>query len=147
LTAYVQKRPHVDDFLAAVLKDFRVVVFTASIPEYANPILDILCPELPSDQRMFREHCTYQDGFFIKDLALFAVELGDVIIVDNNPTSFLFHPENAILSQTWEGDVDDAELIEVILPLLRECAAAPDSRTVLAERQSSCENVSQIGIS
>jgi Dullard-like phosphatase family protein len=132
LRAYVRKRPFVDDFLAAVLARFRVVVFTASLAPYANAIIDVLCPQLPRAQRLFREHCTPREGYFVKDLALLGRPLADLIIVDNNPTSFLFQPGNAILSRTWEGDPADRELIDVILPLLRRCADAPDARAVLA---------------
>lgn len=41
---YVLKRPLMDDFLTAVGKAFEVVVFTASLSKYADPLLDLLDP-------------------------------------------------------------------------------------------------------
>jgi RNA polymerase II subunit A small phosphatase-like protein len=39
---YVRKRPYVDEFMREVGKKFEVVVFTASLAKYADPLLDIL---------------------------------------------------------------------------------------------------------
>ena len=132
---YIQKRPYVDQFLEECLKKFYVVIFTASLPQYANPIIDVICPGLPQAQRLFRESCTFCEGLFVKDLAIFKVPLEKIIIVDNNPCSFLMHPQNAILSQTWEGDRDDWELRDYILPLLIKCENAIDVRTVIAKNK------------
>jgi hypothetical protein len=41
---YVLKRPLMDEFLAAVGDSFEVVVFTASLSKYADPLLDLLDP-------------------------------------------------------------------------------------------------------
>ncbi|KAG5458086.1 MAG: HAD-like domain-containing protein [Olpidium bornovanus] len=57
LTLYhIYKRPHVDLFLKTVHQWYTVVVFTAAVKDYANPILDQLDPsgEL-FDNRLFRE--------------------------------------------------------------------------------------------
>ena len=129
---YIQKRPFVDEFLAEVLRHFYVVIFTASLSQYANPIIDIICPTLPPGQRLFRESCTFYEGLFVKDLTIFNTPLEKVIIVDNNPCSFLMHPENAIQSETWEGQRDDKELMDYILPILKKCVTVPDVRKVLA---------------
>ena len=39
---YVLKRPMMDHFMAAVGSSFEVVVFTASLKKYADPLLDLL---------------------------------------------------------------------------------------------------------
>ncbi|EXX52382.1 Nem1p [Rhizophagus irregularis DAOM 197198w] len=41
---YVYKRPHVDHFLKKVSEWYKVVIFTASMPEYADPVIDWLDP-------------------------------------------------------------------------------------------------------
>jgi len=128
---YVQKRPHLDEFLDEMLKLFYVVIFTASLSPYANPIIDRICPSIPLTQRLFRESCTFHHGMYVKDLGIFQTPLDNVIIVDNNPCSFSMHKENAILSETWEGDREDNELIDRILPLLRKCAGSRDVRDVI----------------
>jgi len=42
---YVRKRPGVDHFLKAVGERYEVVIFTASLAKYADPLLDILDPK------------------------------------------------------------------------------------------------------
>jgi Dullard-like phosphatase family protein len=133
--AYIQKRPFVDEFIAKVINSFYVVIFTASLQQYANPIIDQICPSLPQEQRMFRENCTFKDGFYVKDLSIFSAPLENIVIVDNNPASFLMHPDNAILSETWEGDPTDTELMDYILPVLTACISADDVKPILAEHR------------
>lgn len=130
---FIQKRPNLQKFLNRVMTDFYVIIFTASLSEYANPIIDIICPSLPHGQRLFRESCLFVDGIYIKDLSIFHTPLDNIIIVDNNPCSFLFHSSNAILSDTWEGDLRDTQLIDEILPILNECKNAKNVQIVLSK--------------
>ncbi len=41
---FVLKRPGCDEFMTAVAAQYEVVVFTASLAKYANPLLDLLDP-------------------------------------------------------------------------------------------------------
>ena len=41
---YVQVRPGTKDFLEEMAKHYELVIFTASLSKYANPLLDILDP-------------------------------------------------------------------------------------------------------
>ena len=45
---------------------------------------------------MFREACVFHKGNYIKDLGRLGRDLKRTIIVDNSPTSYAFHPENAV---------------------------------------------------
>ena len=65
---YVLKRPNVDNFLYQMSKLFNIVVFTASIPEYANPLLDRLDRHKVICNRLFREDCCESNGLYVKDL-------------------------------------------------------------------------------
>ena len=42
---YVLKRPLMDEFLEAIANRFEIVVFTASLAKYADPLLDLLDPK------------------------------------------------------------------------------------------------------
>lgn len=130
---YVQKRPMVEQFLNDVIQKFHVIIFTASVAEYANPVIDTICPGIPPEQRFFRDSCSNIQGMFVKDLAIFEKAMDSIIIVDNNPCSFVMQPGNAILSATWEGDMNDTELIDMILPLLNQCMDGNDVRAVIAD--------------
>jgi RNA polymerase II subunit A small phosphatase-like protein len=105
---YVIKRPGCDEFLSRVGKCYEVVIFTASLAKYADPLLDLLDPENVIRARLFREACVFHEGNFVKDLSLVGRDVSGTIIVDNSPASFLFQPENAILCGTFIDDPRDS---------------------------------------
>ena len=89
---YVHKRPSCDEFLRKVCKWFKLVVFTASVQEYADPVIDWLEQERKFFQaRYYRQHCTFRNGAYIKDLSAVEPDLSKVMILDNSPMSYIFH--------------------------------------------------------
>lgn len=89
---YVHKRPHCDDFLRRVCKWYNLVIFTASVQEYADPVIDWLETERKFfSARLYRQHCTFRHGAFIKDLSSVEPDLSKVMILDNSPLSYMFH--------------------------------------------------------
>lgn len=75
---------------------FEVIVFTASLAKYADPLLDLLDKTSCVRWRLFRESCYPYEGNYVKDLTCLGRPLKDVIIVDNSPHSYIFHPYNAV---------------------------------------------------
>ena len=114
---YVLVRPFAKEFLNNVSKYFEVVIFTASIPKYASPLLNILDTEKNIKHRLYREDCTYINGLFIKDLKRLNRPLKDLIIVDNSPLAYAFNAENGLPIKTWYDNRNDTELNK-IFPLL-----------------------------
>ena len=93
---YVHKRPHCDDFLRKVCKWYNLVVFTASVQEYADPVIDWLEQERQYfSARYYRQHCTFRNGAYIKDLSSVEPDLSRVVILDNSPLSYIFHEGTA----------------------------------------------------
>ncbi|KJZ76825.1 hypothetical protein HIM_03702 [Hirsutella minnesotensis 3608] len=89
---WVNKRPFCDEFLRRVCKWFNLVIFTASVQEYADPVIDWLESERKFfSARYYRQHCTYRQGAYIKDLSSVEPDLSKVMILDNSPLSYLFH--------------------------------------------------------
>ncbi|KAF5001336.1 hypothetical protein FGRMN_1093 [Fusarium graminum] len=89
---WVNKRPYCDEFLRRVCKWYNLVVFTASVQEYADPVIDWLETERKFfSARYYRQHCTFRQGAFIKDLSSVESDLSRVMILDNSPLSYLFH--------------------------------------------------------
>jgi len=118
---YVLKRPGVDQFLQRCGQQFEIVVFTASLAKYADPVLDLLDSTKVVNHRLFREACTNYKGNFVKDMSRLGRELSQCIIIDNSPSSYLFHPENAIPCESWYDDEHDTELLDLI-PILEKMA-------------------------
>jgi RNA polymerase II subunit A small phosphatase-like protein len=118
-TVYVLKRPFVDDFLTEMGKIYEIVVFTASVSLYANPLLDLLDTNKVISHRLFREHCTFLDGSYVKDLSRLGRELSHTIIVDNSKNCYKLQPDNAMASLTWLEDRRDNQLVRMVPYLVR----------------------------
>jgi len=110
---YVAKRPGVDAFLVEMAKHYEIIIYTASLNKYADPLLDLLDPHRVIRTRLFRESCVYFEGNYVKDLSLIDRDLSQSIIVDNSPNSYLFHPDNAIDCSSFIDDPADRELLQI----------------------------------
>ncbi|XP_051990889.1 CTD small phosphatase-like protein [Xyrauchen texanus] len=127
---YVLKRPHVDEFLQKMGELFECVLFTASLAKYADPVADLLDQWGVFRARLFRESCVFHRGNYVKDLSRLGRELRNVIIVDNSPASYIFHPENAVPVQSWFDDMNDTELLD-LLPFFEGLSKEDDVYGVL----------------
>lgn len=127
---YVIKRPGVDHFLQEMGKIYEVVVFTASLSKYADPVLDMLDVGRVVRHRLFRESCYNHKGNYVKDLSQLGRDLSTSIIIDNSPASYIFHPNNAVPVSTWFNDPHDTELTD-LCPFLTDLATVDDVRGVL----------------
>ncbi|KAL8874189.1 MAG: hypothetical protein Q9174_000455 [Haloplaca sp. 1 TL-2023] len=152
---YVHKRPHCDDFLRTICKWYDLVVFTASVQEYADPVIDWLELEYKYfAKRYYRQHCTFRNGAYIKDLSSVEPDLSKVMIIDNSPLSYIFHEgkapascnehgldyvtDNAIPIEGWINDPTDNDLLHLI-PLLEALQYVMDVRALLALRRGEVE--------
>jgi len=141
VTCLVHKRPGLEAFLAACAAEFETYVFTAGTRAYAEPLLDQLDPEKQLlVGRFYRTDCRpvcLASGEFqyLKDLTAVNsadAELNRIVLVDNNPISFVCQPRNGIPVTYFIGQKEDVVLHEV-LQLLRELAQLPDVRPRLDE--------------
>ena len=129
---HVLIRPGVQTFLQRLSKLYEIVIFTASVSKYADPLLDILDKENYCSFRLFREHCTLMGMTYIKDLNKLGRDLKDVIIVDNSPLSYSFNKENGIPILTWFSDKNDKEL-DYLLPILEFLSEVNDVRNYIKD--------------
>ncbi|CAI5710885.1 unnamed protein product [Peronospora destructor] len=107
---YVCKRPGAEEFLIKMAKFYEIVVYTASLSKYADPLLDKLDPEGVIGYRLYREHCVQYEESYVKDLSLLDRNVSQTIIIDNAPISYIFHPRNAIGCSSFIDDPNDCEL-------------------------------------
>ncbi|KAJ5689658.1 hypothetical protein N7462_004050 [Penicillium macrosclerotiorum] len=136
---YVHKRPHCDEFLRKISKWYKLVIFTASVQEYADPVIDWLEQERKYFQgRYYRQHCTFRNGAYIKDLSSVEPDLSKVMILDNSPMSYIFHEDNAIPIEGWINDPTDNGLLHLI-PMLEALQYVTDVRALLALRRGEIE--------
>ncbi|KKK18922.1 hypothetical protein AOCH_005979 [Aspergillus ochraceoroseus] len=136
---YVHKRPHCDEFLRKICKWYKLVIFTASVQEYADPVIDWLEQERKYFQaRYYRQHCTFRNGAYIKDLSSVEPDLSQVMILDNSPVSYIFHEDNAIPIEGWINDPTDNGLLHLI-PMLEALQYVTDVRAFLALRRGEAD--------
>ncbi len=127
---YVRKRPGVDDFLLNCAQHYEVVIFTASLAKYADPLLDLLDVHRVVRRRLYRDACVMHGGRYVKDLSVLGRDLSSTIIIDNSPNSYALHRTNAIPCVSWFEDKFDTELFD-LLPFLYMLTTVDDVRTAL----------------
>lgn len=167
-TYHVYKRPYVDHFLKKVslisstrasthddqvASWYTLVIYTASMPEYADPVIDWLDGGRGLfAKKLYRESCFLQtNGSYIKDLALVEADLSRVCFMDNSPISYSWNkgeyqavplpgitvlmlvPANALPIEGWTSDPYDEALLQSI-PVLDSLRFVNDVRRVLGIR-------------
>lgn len=104
-------RPYLSYFMEKVSPLYEIVVFTASIPIYADTILDTLDPDNKYfSKRLYRNHATQVGETFVKDLTKIRKDLSKIVIVDNMNESFNLQSENGILIAPFDG-VDETDVV------------------------------------
>ena len=130
IQVFVLIRPGVAFFLERLAKIYEIVIYTASMSIYANPLVDTIDQDRLIPFRLYRDHCFSFQGSYIKDLSLLGRPMHEVIIVDNSPNAYYFHPENAVPILSWYDYPDDRCLFEMI-PLLETLSQVDDVRKVI----------------
>ncbi|EAR97348.1 NLI interacting factor-like phosphatase (macronuclear) [Tetrahymena thermophila SB210] len=127
---FVKFRPNVSNFLRIMANYYEVFIWTASIKEYADVIINQLDPSGSFiSYRLYRDSCRKKGDYYIKDLALLNRNMKDVIIIDNLSTCFNLHQENGIQIQDFTNDETDNEL-EKLTPFLIFASDVNDVRDV-----------------
>ncbi len=121
------KRPELAKFLQFASTYFEVGVFTASIKEYADCILDHLDPKKEIFSfRLYRDSCINVQGVInIKPLSLIeGRNLEDILLIDNTIFCFCANLSNGYLIPNFYNDQEDKELTKLekyLTLLLQSC--------------------------
>jgi Dullard-like phosphatase family protein len=129
---YVLKRPFLEEFLKEMSYLYEILVFTASLAEYAEPLLEILDKNKIIKYKLNRSHCLFYQGTYIKDLKVINRNIKDLIIIDNNPASYVLNQENGIPILSWFDNPNDRELMRLV-PLLKYLSKVSDVRSIIKQ--------------
>lgn len=125
-------RPYLKEFLEFASENFNIILFTAGIQSYADPIIEFLDPHNKYfNLRVYRESCLEYCKFFIKDLNIFTTfGTKDMILVDNCIFSFAKNLRNGILVTSFYDNKDDSELLDVMTYLEERLINVKDVREI-----------------
>ncbi|KAF8192555.1 NLI interacting factor-like phosphatase-domain-containing protein [Pholiota molesta] len=142
---HVYKRPFVDFFLRTVSGWYTLVIFTASMQEYADPVIDWLDAGRGILEHRFFPGCAFSalilsctqlpNGSYTKDLSVVEADLSRVCLVDNSPVSYSVNEANGIPIEGWTHDPSDEALLD-LLPVLDSLRFTSDVRRVLGLRSA-----------
>lgn len=121
---------------------YECVLFTASLATYADPVADLLDKSGVFRARLFRESCVYHRGNYVKDLNKLGRDLQKIVIVDNSPASYIFHPDNAVPVKSWFDDGSDSELLDLI-PLFEKLSKVDSVYSVLCNSNNHLKPATQ----
>ena len=114
-------------------KYFEVGIFTASVKEYADAVIDYLDPNKNMIKfRLYRNNCiNVNDKIYVKDLRIIkGINLKDIILIDNSMYSFAAQLTNGILINSFYNDKNDIELYNVLGYLLNFILKINDVRLI-----------------
>ena len=130
---YVRVRPFAQEFIETIGELYEIVIFSNMDKKYTDTIVDFLDRSKKIKYRLYKESLVDLNGAAVKDLSLLDRELSRIIIVDNNPFSYLLHPYNAIPIESWFKNKNDTEL-KTIMDFLIENHEVADVYSVLVQK-------------
>lgn len=113
---HVWVRPQLQEFFERLSKlPVEPIVFTASLPEYADALLEMV------DTRQLIRHRLYRDAVQLsfngnaKDLRLLGRPLSRVLLIDNADYALTAQPANGVRVHSYQGRIEeDNELLRVL---------------------------------
>ena len=112
-------RPGLDNFLSSLQDKFVVVLFTASLKQYADSIVSEIDPEHKYFKYILCRHNCVSISFnkdnknkiyYVKDLRVFDIPMEKIVIVDNSILSFVYQINNGIPILPFYSNDNDNEL-------------------------------------
>lgn len=94
---------------------YEIIIFTAAAQDYADFILNYIDRDERKyiNHRLYRTHCEYDEGVYVKDLSKLGRDIKKTIIVDNIRDNFERQKDNGIEILTWLSDPEDRELYKL----------------------------------
>lgn len=111
-------RPGLIQFLNKVFPIFDVIIWTVATKDYADKIIDNIEKDKKYfSKRLYREHTTYKNKIYIKDLSNLGRSLDKVIIVDDKENNFCLQRNNGILIAPFQGTQRECQNDYILMDL------------------------------
>ncbi len=130
----IKIRPEATSLLAKAAElGFEIVVFSVDPAAKVDSVLPSINKQQLVEHRLYQEQCTYKNGKYVKDLSRLNRDLSKVVLLDCNPSSWEYQPENALPVTRFKGKAD-SQLIEAEILLEQvQKNGIEDVREVLAK--------------
>ena len=97
-------RPGLFQFLNKVFPLFDLILWTVATKDYADNVINNIENEKKFfSARLYRDHATYKNKIYIKDLSNLGRPLDKIIIIDDKENSFSLQRNNGILIRPFHG--------------------------------------------
>ena len=116
--SYVIVRHGTEKFIKILSEFCEIVIFTGSKKLYADTVIDGLEVKNFIDHRLYRQHTTSYNGYYIKDLSKLGRPLNKIIIIDNIEENYQLQMYNGLNIINYEGEDNDFELEYLLKDLL-----------------------------
>ena len=115
-------RPGLLDFLHKMKQIYELVLFSLGTSDYVNNIVNIIEEkEKYFEYILYRQHATFNDNNYIKNLSLLGRDLKNIIIVDDVPQLFKLHKNNGICIKPFYGDAaGDRNTLKILGNILQK---------------------------
>lgn len=110
LNIYVIRRPFLEEFLSAMAERYEIGIFTASLREYAEKVIQEIDPHKYIQWVLYRDSCSLFQGCTVKNLQSLPRALDRTVLVDDRASSFMLQSRNGILCTPFLGNREDTEL-------------------------------------
>ena len=116
--SYVIVRHGTEKFIKILSEFCEIVIFTGSKRHYADTVIDGLEVKNFIDHRLYRQHTTSYNGYYIKDLSKLGRPLNKIIIIDNIEENYQLQMCNGLNISNYQGEDNDYELEYLLKDLL-----------------------------
>ena len=115
-------RPYLHEFLSKMKKFYELILFSVGIPDYVDPLVDIIeKKEKYFEYRLYRHHAIFDGKEYIKDLSKLGRDIRKIVIVDNLPQAFKLHRNNGICIKGFYGDkIGDRNTLKILSMVLEK---------------------------
>jgi hypothetical protein len=94
-------RPHLKYFLDSVSKFVNIIYWTAATKSHQEIILKITELDKYCEKVYYRDTCTFEKGYYIKDMNKIDVQLNRTLLIDDNIIHKTQNPFNCFLIKAW----------------------------------------------
>ncbi len=112
----ILKRPGLMRFLQELGQNYEIVIWGTEDSQFVDEICQKLDQfEMNIRYKLGKEATRLHHGKYVKDLNFINRNLKNVIVIDYDPQSVKFHPQNTIIIPEFTGDSNDRELLQTII--------------------------------